>query len=262
VPMLGLLPEVRSKRESPETVRATAHGIHHLRVMLCAERTPRQAYLVTSAAEGEGKTSLAVALAMSFAATRRRTLLIDADFVGQRVTRGFGREAQEGLFESLADGKVTPRVHRLEPGLDILSAGKAGNAGAFGVTNESVRAVLADARKHYDQIIIDSGPILGSLEASMFSPEVDSVILAVARGQQHSLMEGAIRRLHGLGADIAGVVFNRAKLRDFHSSAYSSVEASSRDRNVVLDTSARVHMFERFGPLVQAVAQVTPAAAA
>jgi hypothetical protein len=57
------------------------------------------------------------------------------------------------------------------------------------------------------------------------------------------------------------VVFNRAKLRDFHSSAYSSVEASSRDHHVQLENGTRVHVFERFGPLVQAVAQVTPAAA-
>jgi hypothetical protein len=79
VPLLGILPELKEMASDGEDVIAAAHSVHQLRVSLQAQSghdRPR-VYLVTSATAGEGKTSLAMSLGLSFAASDLRTLVID-----------------------------------------------------------------------------------------------------------------------------------------------------------------------------------------
>jgi hypothetical protein len=66
--------------------------------------------------------------------------------------------------------------------------------------------------------MIDTGPILGSIEASLVCAAVDGVVLAVARGQQRPMVEKALSHLAAIGARLAGVVFNRAQANDFERS--------------------------------------------
>ncbi len=72
--------------------------------------------------------------------------------------------------------------------------------------------------KHFDVILIDSGPILGSIEATPACAAADGVVLTVSRGQQRPLVEKAMQHLRSIGAKFAGVVFNRAQARDFERS--------------------------------------------
>jgi len=64
-------------------------------------------------------------------------------------------------------------------------------------------------------VLIDTGPILGSIEASLVTAAADAVILTVARGQQRPMVERSLGHLAAIGARFAGVVFNRAQARDF-----------------------------------------------
>jgi Mrp family chromosome partitioning ATPase len=66
--------------------------------------------------------------------------------------------------------------------------------------------------------MIDTGPILGSIEASLVCAAADGVVLAVARGQQRPMVEKALSHLAAIGARLAGVVFNRAQANDFERS--------------------------------------------
>jgi len=82
----------------------------------------------------------------------------------------------------------------------------------------ALRRLLSEAKKHFDLIIVDTGPILGSIEASLVCAAADRTILAVARNQQRPLVEKSIQHLQAIGAQLAGVVFNRAQARDFERS--------------------------------------------
>ena len=66
--------------------------------------------------------------------------------------------------------------------------------------------------------MIDTGPILGSIEASLVCAAADGVVLTVARGQQRPMVEKALGHLAAIGARLAGVVFNRAQSSDFERS--------------------------------------------
>jgi Mrp family chromosome partitioning ATPase/uncharacterized protein involved in exopolysaccharide biosynthesis len=263
IPLLGILPTLKRFDPHSDETAGAAQSLHHMRVTLAAqaERDDCCTYLVTSATSGEGKTSLTMSLGLSFAACQTRTLVIDGDLVGRQLTRGLGAGELPGLIEALAAGSLRKLVRKTAGGVFVLPAGKAASpADACGMSAVAAGALLDEARRYFDVVLIDSGPIIGSVEAAVFAPQADAVILTVARGQHRRLVQRAQRRLDTLGARIAGVVFNRAKLNDFRRSSYgssSNSSASTPGYTATLPAPEAQGRYRGFGPLVQAVASGT-----
>ena len=101
-------------------------------------------------------------------------------------------------------------------------AGRADATGASRLSLPPMRRILDEARQFFDIVLIDSGPILGSVEASVVAQDVEGVILIVARGQQVPLVKRALAQLRAVDARIAGMVFNRADAKEFSRAGYAS----------------------------------------
>jgi Mrp family chromosome partitioning ATPase len=248
LPLLGVLPMLQSRRLTQESASDAAQCVHQIRVMLQGGDVlgPR-AYLVSSASPQEGKTSLCLALGLSFTASGARTLVIDADLVGKGLTRGLRAEGVPGFREALRTGRLSATER--PDGLSVLTAGDSDAAEISKISSNSIRRLLDEARKHFDTILIDSGPILGSVEATVTAREVDGVIVTIARGQEPSLVERALQHLDALGAKVVGAVFNRARIHDF----YRSFRSSSIKGGGVREQCERMRDFTPFGPLVDSV---------
>jgi polysaccharide biosynthesis transport protein len=205
--------------------------VHHLRNMLQLNTPPREdgtIYGITSASAGDGKTSLALSLAMSFAAMGHRTLLVDADLVGRGLTRQLNLSDTAGLCEALKATTLNGEVHETRvTNLSALPVGFADKVQPEQISSVDLQGVLARARQQFDTIIVDTGPILGSLEANLVSPMCDRVVMVVSRGQNSKILRSAMGRLGRLGATCGGLVFNRAEMNDFDRSV-SSVSLSGR----------------------------------
>jgi len=112
----------------------------------------------------------------------------------------------------------------------ILPVGSAGMHHASAFSPTAIRRLVNNVRDKYDVILIDTGPVLGSIEASAVAASADAVILTIARGQQRVLVERSLRHLLAVGANIAGIVFNRAETKDFERSVSRfSVRSVTRD---------------------------------
>ena len=111
-------------------------------------------------------------------------------------------------------------------------------------------------------ILIDTGPILGSIEATPVAAASDGVILTVARGQQRPLVEKALAHLNSIGARVAGVVFNRAQSRDFEQSISGiSMRSASRSSNGNgASRNGQQKDAGQYGPVARAVASSTKSA--
>ncbi len=87
--VLGMLPSLPKNLEDPSAASFAALCVHHIRMLL--QVMPRldghPAIAITSPSPGDGKTSLTMALALSYAASGKSTLLIDCDIVGAGMTR-------------------------------------------------------------------------------------------------------------------------------------------------------------------------------
>lgn len=261
VPLLGILPTLPEHMGDQDRAADAAHCVHQIRVMLQMKNNrERPVYLMSSASPGEGKTSLTAALGLSFAASGAKVLLIDADFVGQRLTIGFDAGHLTGLHEAVMDRKINGHVKRTaHAGLWILPAGQADMLHAGTLSSGILEHLLSQVRKEFDVVLIDSGPILGSVEAAVLAGLVDGVILTIARNQQRPLVEKALRQFQSLGARLAGVVFNRAETTDFYRSVHSASVRSARSLTaMVRRCKPEIQDRLRLGPLVESVVSFLP----
>ena len=226
--LLGILPELPSNNnDDPETANAAVHAVHHIRSKLQIGGPGHQVYMVTSPTSGDGKTSLALSLAVSFTASGAKVLLIDFDLIGHGLTYQLDASCARGIGHRLVQADIADAVIPTQvPGLSLIAAGSDDASCASRVSRKAFAELLTTMRSQFDTIIIDTGPILGSLEANLAASLVDAVIVVVRRGQQGSYMQEATQHLQQMGARIAGVVFNRARAADFNRS--SSINASFR----------------------------------
>jgi Mrp family chromosome partitioning ATPase/uncharacterized protein involved in exopolysaccharide biosynthesis len=238
VPLLGILPNLPDLLTDPQQAAIAAHCVHQIRTLLqVGVRThDRHVYAITSAAPGDGKTSLTLALGLSFAASGSRTLLIDCDLVGGSLTRRLGVHSADGMLEAMTSRSPMDFVRDTDVSdLSILPVGSATMLSAGSFSPAGLRRLIAEARKSFDIVLIDTGPILGSIEAPPVAATADATILCVSRGQQRPAVERSMHHLIAIGAKMAGIVFNRAEARDFEKSvsrfSQRSIRATGDYRN-------------------------------
>ncbi|NQX90430.1 MAG: hypothetical protein HRT77_17455, partial [Halioglobus sp.] len=100
---LGVLPDLGHSLRDPESSDIAAHCVHQIRNQIETAREDRDGYVIaiSSPYQGDGKTSIVMALGWSYAAAGFRTLLIDCDLVGRSLTRQLGMIGRAGLREML-----------------------------------------------------------------------------------------------------------------------------------------------------------------
>lgn len=254
--LLGILPNLPDRLSDPEQAAIAAHCVHQIRTMLQINggMEERRVFAVTSASPGDGKTSLTLALGLSYAACGTRTLLIDCDLIGAGLTSRMNVSAAEGVLEAIANRNLLQYVRQTDiADVALLPVGSAGNLHASTLSPASLRRMIEEAEKHFEIILIDTGPILGSIEASLVTAAADATVLVVARGQQRPMVEKSLSHLAAIGARLAGVVFNRAQAHDFE----RSISGVSM-RSVGTHSNGRSRG-GRLGPVARAVVtQVKP----
>ena len=179
---------------------------------------------------GRGKDKRDIsALGYSFAGSATPTLMIDCDIYGAGLTHKLNCEGLPGLVESLQLKKVHNAQHVAE-NLWLLPVGLADPMFANELSPAHLQAVINDARRRFEVILVDTGPVLGSLEASVAAGSADSVIYVIAQGQAQPLVKHGIELLQTVGANLLGYVFNRASARDYGGSIRGSSISSYRSQ--------------------------------
>lgn len=238
-PLLGILPELPQGGGDPERSAAAVHCVHHIRSLLQMTKRDHKVIAVTSPAASDGKTSLALSLAMSFTASGSRTLLVDFDLIGCGLTSRLNAKCDEGLGHALlhasGNGHAVPTG---VPGLDLLPAGRDDARLISRLSRSAFKTVIDEYRDKYDSIIVDTGPAMGSLEANIAATTADGVVLVVGRGQHGDRVQEVLRHLDQLGASMLGMVFNRAHATDFARSTMSKSIRSVRTQDAPHRSSA------------------------
>ena len=174
---------------------------------------------ICSAASGEGKSSLAMALAMSIAeSTKRPTLIIDADLRSPDVAKSLGVPQTPGLAELLS-GRATLReaIHRVgETEAYVLPAGKLRGNPHHIFERVKIDGVLQGLREKFSTIIIDTAPVLAASESLVFAKAADlTVVCSLADVSRAKQVRVAVERLHATGANVAGAVLSGVSARHY-----------------------------------------------
>jgi capsular exopolysaccharide synthesis family protein len=187
-----------SRPNSPE---AEAMRSLYTSVMLARPENPPKAILIASPFQGEGKTTVAINLALALA-QRGRTVLVDADLRRPGVALAFGLTESKGLSEVLSGAIRLDRVlvpSLISPNLSVLPAGSASIPAAQLAASEAMGTVINLLREQFDHIVVDSPPILAFSDGRALSPLVDGVILV---GRSGSTTRQALTRSMELLADV------------------------------------------------------------
>ena len=156
----------------------------HTTVMLSKPGRPPRVLLVVSSLPGEGKTTVAINLAVALA-HQGRTCILDADLRRPSVGRAFNVTSLNGLGDYLAQSVSVESILTPAPnieGLTVITAGKTvTNPGKL--TNlDNMRVLIHNLREMYDFVIIDSPPILPYSDGRALAPFVDGVVFVGRAG--------------------------------------------------------------------------------
>ncbi len=177
------------------------------------EKPPRL-LLITSSIPGEGKSMTAANLAITIAHGGMRVLLVDADLRKGELHRRFGMESGEGLSEMLAGGPAWSSIVQTTryPNLDLLPRGSATQRSSELFLGPNFAAFMREARERYDQIILDTPPVMAADDASSLAPQADGVIFVLrARKTSGRVMRAALELLYQRSTKVLGVVLNDVK---------------------------------------------------
>ncbi|VAX39959.1 hypothetical protein MNBD_PLANCTO03-1348 [hydrothermal vent metagenome] len=243
--VIGAVPELDpADPESRELVAASIHQVRSVidaRLLGTSDRA--SVHVVTSAGASEGKSTIALRLAKSFAATGRRTLLIDSDMIGRRLSNEFAMLDVPGFADAVtAAGEAGQTVHDTPiRDLYLMPCGRTDRVEPEEISAKRAGDLLGPLQEVFQAIVVDTGPILGSLEAQALAPIADEVMLVVTRGREVRSVKLAIDRLHQLGTRKIGVIFNRATRHDIERSTSISVTSQRH-------TDVHAHWHEQIDP--------------
>ncbi|HEV3204400.1 MAG TPA: CpsD/CapB family tyrosine-protein kinase, partial [Gemmataceae bacterium] len=168
--------------------------------------------MVTSAMNGEGKTTLAGHLAASLARAGRRTLLVDCDLRTPAAHQMLEQSLQPGLSEVLLEEIALANAVRpatAVEGLWLLPAGQWDREVLQALAQDGTQRIFDQLREEFDFIIVDSHPVLEAADSLLVGQHVDAVILSLLQDKsQVPPVQAAAQRLTSLGIRVLGAVVN------------------------------------------------------
>jgi capsular exopolysaccharide synthesis family protein len=226
LPGIGAIPSVASWMKPKQNLASyvaefpnsgiteTLRGIL-LRLNLSAVDDPKKVILVTSSEPAEGKTSFCIALGRTAAQDGLRCLVIDCDFRRPSFTTQTQLQPDASLNDFLSgalDWGQDAVVKDPVTGMDMLMAKATHSEMREFVSSTRLRVLIAEAREHYDLVIVDSPPVLRVPDAINLADTSDAIVFLTAwRVTRAKMVQEALNRLSVAGRPIAGVVLSRVR---------------------------------------------------
>ncbi len=229
VPVLSIVRTLQQRQEqglagvqthgSPSSVESEA--FRTLRTAMSLRTEPTQRVVVSSSEPGDGKTTVLVNLGVSYAQSGRKTLLIDADLRRPGLSSLLVMKGKPGVADILrSSGDVDQMAARYVrttevAGLSVLSAGAHRSHPSELLAGPRLADLLAWAEGSYDQILVDSPPVLAASDTQIIGRLVDGAVLVVdSEKNRGRVVMRAIDSLKALDVRLLGVVANRLSLDD------------------------------------------------
>lgn len=212
LPILGVVPSSATPDtdlEDPRSVQSEAYSSVRTSLSLLSPEGVPGVMMFTSTQQGEGKSTVCRALALSLARLGKRVVVIDLDLRRPNIHRLFGIPNKSGMSNVLT-GQIalSEAIRRKDSAnIDFIVAGDIPPNPTELIDSPQVRAVLAELRAVYDVVLVDSAPVLGLADAVVLSSEVQATVYVIESGLNSTRMvQTSLSRLSQGGGTLAGAV--------------------------------------------------------
>lgn len=197
----------RSNSEASECFRAIRTA-----VLLSTAGKPPKTLLVASCLSGDGKSTISTNIAVVLAQRGARVLLVDGDLRRGQLAQSLGVQENIGLSGALTSSVSWRDASKPVAGVDtlfVLQRGLCPPNPADLLGSEAMRGLLAEWRKEFDHVVIDSPPCLIVTDGVVLAPKMDSVLLVARAGYTpRPGLRRAIELFESVDAPVAGIVVN------------------------------------------------------
>lgn len=184
--------------------------------------------MVTSSSMGEGKSTTALSLAISFAQTKKNVLLIDADLRKASLHKKLNVTNDKGLTNLLAGEAQAAEVTKatILPHLFVMPSGPLPPNPAELLASAKMASLLTLAGEKFDHVIVDGPPVLGLADAPLLGNLAEATVMVVeAATTRKGIARDAIKRLratrtHLIGGVLTKVESSRSGYGYYHSYYY------------------------------------------
>ncbi len=226
--VLGSIPYLKNKKKNKKDIKLITYFnpkdpvseiFRNIRtnVNFMSVDNPIKVILVSSPHPGEGKSTVATNLAVTYAQNGNRTLVVDADMRKPNIHVIFNIPKMDGLSEILVSNTFDNiDKYKKDVGIEnltIITAGITPPNPAELLNSQKMRDLLQLCRDKYDIIIIDSPPVLPVADPRILSSMTDGMILVVMDNKTDiSGLKEAFKQIRAVDAKILGTIYNGVNL--------------------------------------------------
>ncbi len=222
IPLLGTIPQAKPDEHGlenaflrhPRSPFSEAIRSTRVSVQLSGSGTRSKCFLITSTLPSEGKTTMAVNLALSFAAAGEKTVLIDADLRKPRLHEIFGlknRVNGNGVSSFLAEVTNTLKMYNnFSENLRIIPSGPVPPNPAELLASPRFKLLLKKLSGRFDRIILDGPPHIGFADTLILSRSVGGIVLVSSIGESSREAIGQFKKsITNVNGTILGCIVNK-----------------------------------------------------
>ena len=195
--------------------------------------------MITSALAGEGKSTIAMNLAVSYAKSGMKVMLIDTDMRRSRHHDVFNFPVSPGLSEYLTSAvPVVPYGFKEIKGLSMIVSGDTVESPVDLLRSPRMIELINRCEQDYDLVVVDTPPVSGIADSTLVATLVESVLFVVGADQvPQDAVKQAIAQLQMVNAPIIGTIFNNAVAKPGYYTAYSFAGKDEKQaRNMKVQT--------------------------
>ncbi len=228
LPLLGVVPfskelAASSKQDGAasgvqQTARAAFFEVFrslYTNILLLGSDTPIRSLVVSSATPEDGKTTVAIQLALAAAAMGQRVLLVDANLRCPTIHKRVGLMNIQGLTDIISsDLEWSNVIERspLEDNLYVMAAGPVPPDSTRLLASVKMQDLMNELHSSFDLVIYDSTPIVGFADANLLAANTNGVMLVAGLGKlKRTAFAQALEEIQVSGTPILGLVANRSK---------------------------------------------------
>jgi capsular exopolysaccharide synthesis family protein len=198
----------------PRAPAAEAYRTLRTNIQFSSLDKPLRTLMATSTAPDEGKSTTLANLAVTFAQSEQRVILVDCDLRRPTLHTLFDLSNESGLTSMiLAEDAPPPLQETVVPGLSLLTSGPLPPRPADILGSRRMEAAIERLRAAADIVLFDTPPVVAVTDAAVLATKVDGVLLVFQAGRTSRERARRARQiLEKVKANIVGVVLNNAQV--------------------------------------------------